>query len=279
MSGFTNLAFANSGAEAIANRRLGIHSLLKLHGTFVNTTVKWHYHLLPDYAARWAALAPEVAPLLSNGSLLGFFLGDELLWNGMPFAELQEYAAAVRATFAAGSAVIYTNAAWPTLLPTMPGQPQALGTLGAVPDANLWQHVPTELDWFSVDVYPNQNSISGALNTLHSWVEPKLQPHHRLVLVPPFYGDGPSVSPERVELDCDDSDCDAAMLRWANMAVRWAGGGASFSRRIVAITPYHWSSLNNGSGSRDLGGKHLPRARAAWEQLGRAVVGREARTP
>lgn len=275
MSSFTNLAFANSAAEAVSNHKLGMHSLLKLHGAFVNSTVKWHFCLRTDYAARWAALAPELAPLLANGSLLGFFLGDELLWNGMSFAELQQYATAVRATFPRGSAVIYTNAAWPTLLPTMPGQPQALGTLGAVPDANLWQRVPDALDWFSVDVYPNEASLQGAYNMLHSWVAPKLQPHHRLVLVPPFYGDGPLVPRDQMELDCDDSDCDAAMLRWANRTVRWASpGGASFSDRVVAVTPYHWSDLNNGTGVRDLGGKHLPRARAAWEELGRAVVKR-----
>ena len=41
------------------------------------------------------------------------------------------------------------------------GQPQRTGALAAVPDANLWRTVPEELDWFSVDVYPNEASMMG----------------------------------------------------------------------------------------------------------------------
>ena len=37
--------------------------------------------------------------------------------------------------------------------------------------------------------------------------------------------------------------------------------------------PYHWMDLLEPT--QELGGEHLPKARAAWEQLGRAVVQRE----
>ena len=76
-----------------------------------------------------------------SGTILGFFLGDELPWNGLPYADVETYARAVRATFPAGTAVIYTNAAWPTQLPTMPGAPQRAGGIASVPDANLWRAV------------------------------------------------------------------------------------------------------------------------------------------
>jgi hypothetical protein len=173
MSPFSNLAFANNPAEAIANSKYGIHSLMKLHGVFVNTTTKWHYHLYPDYEARWAAVVPSYKSLLANNSLLGFFLGDELLWNGMTFVELKTYARAVRTAFPTNTgAIIYTNAAWPTFFPTMPGQKQTFGTLGAVPDANLWSSVPDELDWFGVDVYPDQFSMMGAKNMVRTLFAP-----------------------------------------------------------------------------------------------------------
>jgi hypothetical protein len=133
---FTNLAFANTPSEAVMNTKFGIQSLMKLHGVFVNTT-KWHYHLYPDYAARWAAVVPTYKSLLANNSMLGFFLGDELLWNGMSFVELTKYAKAVRTAFPTDTgAILYTNAAWPTFFPTMPGQKQALGTLGGGPYTN-----------------------------------------------------------------------------------------------------------------------------------------------
>ena len=37
--------------------------------------------LRADYAVAWAALAAEARPLLASGALLGFNLGDELVWN------------------------------------------------------------------------------------------------------------------------------------------------------------------------------------------------------
>ena len=50
------------------------------------------------------------------------------------------------------------------------------------------------------------------------------------------------------------------------------------AKRIVAVMPFHWVTLwtPGTEGSRALGGAELPRARAAWEALGRAVVARGA---
>jgi hypothetical protein len=152
MSAFTNLAFANNALEAITNKQHHIDSLLKVEGIFLNTSTRWQFTLRTDYQARWAAAAVGFQALLANGSAIGFFLGDELLWNGLSFTDMGKCASAVRSTFPTGSAIIYTNAAWPTQLPTMPGQPQRMGSLAAVPNANLWLSVPPELDWFSVDV-------------------------------------------------------------------------------------------------------------------------------
>ena len=96
------------------------------------------------------------------------------------------------------------------------------------------------------------------------------------VLVPPFYTDT-NVTAAQVVLDCDDSDCDAAMARWARMCVQWATEGTADSKRIVAAMPFLWISLwaPGHSGSRVGDGKDLPAARAVWEALGRAAVARE----
>ena len=81
MSSFTNLQFANSPQQAVQLRQGGIaHPLLKTHGCAINTMTRWQWRLWPDFEARVRALQPQVEPLLLNGSLLGFFLGDELLW-------------------------------------------------------------------------------------------------------------------------------------------------------------------------------------------------------
>lgn len=44
----------------------------------------------------------------------------------------------------------------PTQLPTMPGQPQRMGALAAVPDANLWKNVPVSISSTKRQQHPQQ---------------------------------------------------------------------------------------------------------------------------
>jgi hypothetical protein len=113
--------------------------------------------------------------------------------------------------------------------------------------------------------------------------------HHQLVLVPPFYGDGDGTTPEMVQLDCDNSDCDTAMEGWANftrtmcttLTNNETGSppntvlAGSDNRSIAAVMPYHWANLNDGKGQRSLGGSQLPKARAAWEAFGKEVLAQQ----
>lgn len=270
MSGFTNLQFANTAAQAVDQGRHGIRALIKSHHTALNLTTRWHWQLWPDYEARIEALKPELEPLLRNGSLLGFFLGDELLFNGLSFVDLQAYSRAMRVAFP--TAILYVNEAWPSLVPTMPGAGQFVGTLGAIPDAQLLRHVPPELDWWSVDIYPDWFSPSALPMFYHSFLRPKMSANQSFVLVPPFYGEGSTTKSGSVA-DCDDADCDRAMARWADFCITWIQGGDDDAVRIVGVMPYHWASLGNGTRAR--GGKELPTARERWEEFGRAVVHKE----
>lgn len=52
-----------------------------------------------DWKTVWATIANQAAPLLQNGSLLGFWLGDELYHQGVLPSELANVADAVRARF------------------------------------------------------------------------------------------------------------------------------------------------------------------------------------
>ena len=283
MSTFTNLAFGNDATEAVINAKYGIHSLLKLHNIFINQTTPWNHHLYHPsyYEPLWETVANEIAPLLSNGSALGFFLGDELLWNGLNFTEIEIYINVVRKRFPRNSsnAIIYTNAAWPTLFPTTPGEPTSTGNIGAVPNANLWLHVPEALDWWGVDVYPDQFSQEGALTVLHSNVLRKFTNSlQQLVVIPPFYGDRlNSTTNKRRQLDCDNGDCDTAMLAWSQQFKRtFLNASYRDATRVIAAMPYHWSTLGTGSGMRQQGGKELKQTRAAWESIGKSVVAAEA---
>ena len=126
------------------------------------------------------------------------------------------------------------------------------------------------------DIYPDMFSPGGLVTLYHSFIRPKMAAHQQFVLLPPFYGEK-NASRDTVS-DCDDSDCDTAMARWAQVCVDWIQGRWRDSERIVAVMPFHWVTLwtPGTEGSRALGGAELPRARAAWEALGRAVVARGA---
>ena len=50
---------------------------------------------------------PAYKTLVNNGSALGFFLGDELLWNGLTFKEMSLYATVVRESFPVGQCCLH----------------------------------------------------------------------------------------------------------------------------------------------------------------------------
>jgi hypothetical protein len=141
------------------------------------------------------------------------------------------------------------------------------GTIGATPDDQLLLHVPAQLDWFSVDIYPDQFTPAGMAAWYHSFIRTKMTANQSFVLVPPFCkagaatpiyyffraaialhlpaillcfldGDSGSETLGDVVADCDDTDCDAAMARWADFCVRWVQSRevAGSRPRIVAAS-------------------------------------------
>lgn len=102
-----NLELASTPADAVSARGLASHridALLSVRGTFFLGP-----GLHPDWQSRWAALRPIGQELLSNGTIIGFNLGDELVWNCIPSQNVSSVAAAVRADFPRGSAIIWYN--------------------------------------------------------------------------------------------------------------------------------------------------------------------------
>jgi hypothetical protein len=61
------------------------------------------YTLAPDYVARWEAVwNSTIQPNLDNSTIIGVWLGDEVCWNGVTYAELVLAADAVRNTWPTG---------------------------------------------------------------------------------------------------------------------------------------------------------------------------------
>lgn len=71
-------------------------AVLELQGVFFAPNPNATYNgkkmrgnmLRPDAASRWAALLPEIQPLIAKKILIGFMLGDEIVWNNVSWVDL-----------------------------------------------------------------------------------------------------------------------------------------------------------------------------------------------
>jgi hypothetical protein len=103
--------------------------------------------LCPDWQQRWATqLASNVRPMLAEGSLFGIFFGDEIIGAGVPFSNLSAVVDRVRSDLPRGQAILHYNEAAPVIWD---------------PTDFYYPHVPTGLDWISLDYYPDAGTVVG----------------------------------------------------------------------------------------------------------------------
>lgn len=249
--------------------------------------------LRADWRESWARLAEDAAPLVKNGSLIGFQLGDELLYNGLRFEHLAAAAALVRATFP--SAVVWLNEAKAAVVP---GGLDAYGrAIEPVPDASIPtdeadssslvpgskrkihqpRKMPEGLTWFSIDWYPptprplheqhpyasNDAFFAKIRKMYETRVYPRLHSHQQAVLVPASFGS------DEVPGTCNRTCFDDHFSRDAVRYAHWA----STDDRIAALIPYHLRFCPHCRGRRnEIGIAQLNRTRSAWKEVGRAFA-------
>ena len=80
-----------------------------------------------------------------RSAMTGFvhrFIGDELLWGGLPFSDFARAISLVRTSFPRPF-ILYANEAWGSVVNDMNARGQKIG----------FEHIPADLDWFSMDLY------------------------------------------------------------------------------------------------------------------------------
>ena len=267
---FSNLFQADSVADVQSAHAAGQRVLLLTYDAFF-TSVPSRMVLRPDYEARWAALAAQAAPLLADGSLYGFNLGDELIWNCLDPANLTVAADAVRASFA--TAVIWYNEATPPLQSGI----DSCGHTG------LNVTVPSSLDIFSTDLYHMDGEVDGWVEAhvrpfYEAYIYPRLRPGQQVMLVPGSFGSNVNHFPNGTyvcDKNCYDEMCAADALDF----LAWAKADP----KVLAIMPWNWAGCPPCNGSRwtppdtccmdELGTDVMPLARAAWAAVGREIIG------
>lgn len=179
--GTSNMVHAGSVASAVEAKAAGQNVLLVTESYFPGLrTAK------PDFKKTWEAAVPELKALLSNKTIFGFALGDELVWSGVTPAHLVAYANTVRTSFPRGEAVLWYNEAQ---FFNGPRSTWHNGAKQPVPDYTI----PEAIDWMSIDAYHMDGPAPGwAQANVEPWYQrniyPNLTKDQKVMLVPGAFG-------------------------------------------------------------------------------------------
>lgn len=262
-SSYTSVHLASSFADAIAAKGKGVPSLLDVSPVFI----AWSStpSLRPDWKTAWSQTALIAEPLLQDGTLLGFNLGDELVWNGLPFDKLTLVADSVRSRFPRGEAIIWYN--------------DYAGALDAAKDSSgrpVPYILPSALDWFSVDIYhsngPDDSFVDDVKALYCRRIFPQLAPGQRVVLVPGAFSSNMNHYPNGTYI-CDRSCYEEMVTKDAYNFAAWAWADS----RVVGIFPWNWGGCPTCNGSEwtpphtccmdEIGAKDLAMLKAAYREI------------
>lgn len=240
----------------------GIAGLLRLDGTSAGildrNTSTGRFQLTRGWQQAWADVFADASPHISSGALVGFFVGDELTAQGLPFAQLEALVDAIAATLRGGvggcaatlSCMIYYNDS---------------------DFAMSWPYVPRNLTHFSFDYY--HGVATGLHVTVWQLYKARIEPllgnsTTRMLLVPQAFGS--ALDPARPIHVWSDW-----MLANLTQYVTWANSDT----RFVGFTPWHLDdrpAVGNCSsslwGCEEIGALGMPDVRDAFQTLGRAIV-------
>jgi hypothetical protein len=138
-----NLYLASDFGSAVAAKAVGMTSLIGVVGLFldIEVTPSRTCAMVSNWQSNWQNYVPTVTPYLQNGTIMGFWLGDELVGHCCKLNMIQQMASAVKASFP--NNVVYYNEA---NSPLSDGKPCANVPAGGY-------IIPSEVDWFSFDLY------------------------------------------------------------------------------------------------------------------------------
>jgi hypothetical protein len=246
----------------------GVKSLLSTNYAVFLSTPK-RMILQPEWQAQLSALAAAAAPFFASGALIGYNLGDELVWNCLAPSNLTLVAEALRLLCPRESCVIWYNEAAIFHKPAFYDKCENNVTDFLIPSA---------LDWFSTDIYHMDGAVSGWVKEwvggyYDSWIFPNITSIQKVVLVPGSFGSDVNHYPNGTYV-CD-RDCYDDMI--SHDAVDYASWGGT-DARVAAILPWNWNGCAQCNGSRwspkghtccmdELGTRVMPKAAATWERL------------
>jgi len=253
LTGWGNFYMTHDVAQIQKAKQLGIKIMYDLEDTFYTINAQSFLVLKTNISLIWKQAESQIKPLYDSGLVMGFFMGDELTWNGLPYNDLVLSIEMVRASFPKPAIILY-NEAYPVFTQDINSHNQKIG----------YNTVPTALDWLSMDFYPDEGTFQDNINIYNTKIFPKMNIGQSALYVPPGYA-----TSQNEARYCGIPNCTEAMLNWAVESYRWA----LLEQRIVGLYPWHYNSYTYAQlPGFEIGVESMPAVLAKWKEIGKAII-------
>ena len=273
---FTNVGQSPipKGLEEFYNAT-GKPGILELEGVFFTAATKPLRGMVmkPGGAAAWKTLAAEIKPLVEKKVIIGFMLGDEIVWNGVSWQDLNNTALLVKSTFP--DAFLYYNE----------GGAPLWGNYNVNHKKTEYPHIPDAVDYVSTDDYGTINTggmnasaikkLANAPNQYKRFIYPRLLPHQKVFVVPQAYagaitGYCPAVKSFSAPTPTDLAAMDDCLLNQTIGYLRWIDA----DDKIVGLDGFHLSTYGKAPGHVDYGVVSMPKTLECYMTLGDQLNGK-----
>eukprot|EP01116_Phalansterium_solitarium_P005425 TRINITY_DN1703_c0_g1_i1.p1 TRINITY_DN1703_c0_g1~~TRINITY_DN1703_c0_g1_i1.p1 ORF type:complete len:312 (-),score=16.40 TRINITY_DN1703_c0_g1_i1:33-968(-) len=271
--GWTNLGFSDDLAVLQQANSFGINQLYQVDGIFFESGTRDGLPALVlrvDWLTSWQSYLPLFNSLLSNGTIIGFFIGDELVWNGLQFSDLILASNQIRTDYP--HSFIWENEAVPVFqcLPTQTpnctdGPWPACCDYAKRPIIKNGVAIPPALSAVSIDMYswnPNWNLIAEVQAYYKQYLYPGLLANQSVFLVP---GSAASTHNPICNVSCYDELC----ARDAQAFYEWAQADPL----VAGMMPWTWFDCTGCVPDLDeIGTIHMNVTKSTWIGIGKNII-------
>lgn len=284
---FSNLCIDADNAVLLEARALGMRGMKSVTWAFFMNAVPPRSGLMlrPDYQAGWADMwhgSGALSALSANQTVMGVFLGDELLGAGINVTELTIAAETVKASWREG--IVYWNEEW---------GPVVQNSSWARP-ASALHSVPHAIDWISLDFYrTNPTAWETPEQEYAAQVYPKMHPHQRALQVPQAFGRKHDACAAVCYMNASQRGCckdnhgpgkpwasgqsNHTREWWDDWSATVATNYYSWAQRdpkIIGINPWYYGEDRGdiACGGYNVSVRQQPKAMARWKEIGVAIL-------
>ena len=258
MKGWTNIAHTNNISMILNNIHNGINQLFEvseLYTTNFNGLI-----LQPSWKNIIKKNIPLFNTLFEKNAISGFFMGDELMWNGLSYKNLTAASNFLRKLYP--DTFIWENEAVYALRCNV--------TYGRCFDKNnktihITNGIPPALSAISTDMYhmiPYNNYVNYVKEFYKEWIYPKLHRGQKVFTVPGAFGSNYNSA---CDYNCYDTMCAIDAVQYYNWALE--------DSLVIGINPWNWFNCSACTKYKDeIGTLYMDVTKKIWKNIGKLIV-------